>query len=126
MEYKSKKSKEDALVILASCSSYAEAARELGVSVPTIYNWLGDSEFLAKLESVRNQIVSDSISKLKTYTTKAVDTLALLLDDENPQIRRGVSNDILNHVLKFIEMKELETRLKALEITQQSRGSYEI
>jgi transposase len=123
MEYKSKKSKEDAIVVLVSCSSYAEAAKELGVSVPTVYKWLGDPEFSAKLEATRNQIVSDSISKLKTHTTKAADTLALLLDDDNPQIRRGVSNDILNHVLKFIELKELEARLKALEMAQQSRGS---
>jgi hypothetical protein len=121
MEYKSKKSKEDAIVTLASCSSYAEAARELGVSIPTIYKWLGDPEFAAKLESIRNQIVSESISKLKTHTTKAVDTLAMLLDDDNPQIRRGVSNDILNHVSRFIEIKEIEVRLKALEAIQPSR-----
>lgn len=67
-----------ALVVLASCTSYSEAARELDVSVPTVYKWLGDSEFLARLEAIRNQIVSDSISKLKTHTTKAVDTLAML------------------------------------------------
>lgn len=121
MEYKSKKSKEDAIVVLASCSSYAEAARELDVSVPTIYKWLGDSEFLAKLEAIRNQIVSDSISKLKAHTTKAVDTLAMLLDDENPQIRRGVSNDILNHVTRFMELKEIEARLKILEVAHQTK-----
>jgi hypothetical protein len=122
MEYKSKKSKEDALVVLAICMSYSEAARELDVSVPTVYKWLGDSEFLARLEAIRNQIVSDSISKLKTHTTKAVDTLAMLLDDENPQIRRGASNDILNHVSRFIEIKEIKGRLKTLEIAQQSRS----
>ncbi|MGE4574522.1 hypothetical protein [Parachlamydia sp.] len=121
MEYKSKKSKEDAIVVLASCSSYAEAARELGVSIPTIYKWLGDPEFEAKLESIRNQIVSESISKLKTHTTKAVDTLAMLLDDDSPQIRRGASNDILNHVSRFIEIKEIEVRLKALEAIQPTR-----
>lgn len=126
MEYKSKKSKEDAIVTLASCSSYAEAARELGVSIPTIYKWLGDPEFAAKLESIRNQLVSEAISKLKTHTTKAVDTLATLLDDDNPQIRRGASNDILNHVSRFIEIKEIEVRLKALEAIQPSRRINEI
>ena len=122
MEYKTKKSKEDAIVVLASCSSFPEAAKELGVTVQTIYNWLADPEFLAKLESVRNQIVSDAISKLKAHTTKAVETLVLLMDDENSQVRRGASNDILNHVSRLMEIKELEVRLKALEATQQTRG----
>lgn len=123
MEYKSKKSKEDALVVLASCSSYTEAAKQLEVSIPTIYKWLSDSEFSAKLEGVRNQIVTDAISKLKAHTTKAVDTLALLMDDESSQVRRGACNDILNHVTKFMELREIETRLKTLEAIQQAKGS---
>ena len=123
MEYKLKKSKEDALVCLASCSSFNEAAKQLGVSVPTIYNWLIDPEFSAKLDSIRNQIVSEAISKLKTHTTKAVDTLALLMDDESSQVRRGASNDILNHACRFMELKEIEVRLKALEAIQQPTKS---
>lgn len=121
MEYKTKKSKEDALIVLASCSSYIEAAKQLEVSPPTIYKWLADPEFSAKLDAIRSQVVNDALSKLKSHATKAVDTLALLMDDESSQVRRGAANDILNHVGRFMELKEIEVRLKALESVQQAK-----
>ena len=120
---KQERIKESALVILATSPSRAEAARILGVDPSTIYDWLKDEEFSAKLEQTRNLIVSDAISTLKSHTTKAVDTLAALLDDESSQIKRGTANDILNHVMKFNELQEIEARLRVLEKTQQTKGT---
>lgn len=118
---KQERSKENALVILASSPTYAEAARLLEVDPSTIYEWLKDKDFVARLEQARNFIVSDAINKLKIHTTKAVDTLAFLLDDESPQIRRGAANDVLNHVAKLWELQEIEERLSTIEKMQKTR-----
>ena len=112
---KMKRSKELALPILAITPNYCEAARKIGCSTEQIYKWLKNEEFRAELEKLRSRIVDDAVGKLKSHVTKAVDTLALLMDDESSGVRRAACNDILNHVSKFIELKELETRLVKLE-----------
>lgn len=113
--------KEKALLTLASCSSYAEAARVLEVDPSTIYEWLKDKKFAERLERLRSSIFTEAINKLKGHSAKAVDTLADLLIDENSQVRRGAANDILNHATKLKEVQETEARLKALEKAQQAK-----
>lgn len=112
---KQKRSKEQALAVLATTTNYSEAARILGVGTERIYTWLKDPEFKAELEKLRSCLVEDAVSKMKAYTTKAVDTLANLMDDDVSQVRRGAANDILNHVGRFMELKELERRIEILE-----------
>jgi hypothetical protein len=107
--------KENAIAILASSVTYAEAARLLEVNPCTIYEWLKDPEYVEKLEQTRNLIVGDAIGKLKGYCVRAVDTLASLLDDESSQVRRGAANDILNHVSRYKEIEEFEKRISNLE-----------
>jgi len=112
---KLKRSQIQALPVLAASPNYTQAARTLGVSTETIYAWLKDAQFKKELDRLRNEIVEDSVAKMKGYTSKAVDTLGLLLEDVNPAIRRGVANDLLSHVTKFMELQEFERRLCALE-----------
>lgn len=112
---KQKRSKEAAIPILAITPNYSEAAKLIGCSRDEIYEWLKDDSFRLELEMIRSKLVDDAISKMKTHTTKAVDTLAILMDDESSQVRRAACNDILNHVGRFIELKDLENRLVILE-----------
>jgi hypothetical protein len=112
---KQQRSKETALPILATCANYSEAARQIGCSREEIYTWLKDPEFKVELERLRTDIVNDAISQLKNNATKATNTLVNLLEDESSQVRLKAANDILNHLGRFMELRELETRLKALE-----------
>lgn len=112
---KLKRSKETALPILACTPDYTEAAKLIGCSRGEIYEWLKDEDFKAQLEKLRSRLVDDAISKMKAHVTKAVDTLAMLMDDESSHVRRSACNDILNHVARFIELKEMEDRLVNLE-----------
>lgn len=100
---------------LLSCSSYEEAARQAHVSVKQIYCWLKTSAFKAELDKRRNEIIEEAVNKLKYNTTRAADTLVNLLSHSNPTIQRGVANDLLNHVAKFIELHEIEERIQLLE-----------
>lgn len=104
-----------ALPYLLACPTYQEAARQANVSVKQIYYWLKTPTFRAELDSRRNQVVEEAVNKLKNNTTKAADTLVALLSHSNPTIQRGVANDLLNHVAKFIELHEIEERIQFLE-----------
>jgi hypothetical protein len=115
MKPKQERSKENALIVLATCSNYIEAAKQLEVTPQTIYEWLKDEDFAAKLELTRNHIVNNAICSMKAHVTKAVDTLGRLLDDPSPQIQRGAANDLINHVSRFIELKDLQKRIEAIE-----------
>lgn len=112
------RSKDLAVAVLATTSNYREAARKLGVTDTQIYNWLRDEAFKKRVEEARTLIVEDSLSKMKVACSLAADTLIELLNDANPLIRRGAANDIIGHVTKLMELKEIETRLKALEVKQ--------
>jgi hypothetical protein len=112
---KMKRSQQMAMPYLISCKSYTEAAAQIGVSVTQIYEWLKEPEFKMELDKQRNEVVDHAICTLKLNTTKAAETLVELLQCENNSIRRGVANDILDHVMSFIELKELEARIKLLE-----------
>ena len=103
------------LPYLLACPTYEEAARQARVSVKQIYCWLKTSAFKTELDRKRKEIIEEAINKLKYNTTRAADTLVSLLSHSNPMIQRGVANDLLNHVAKFIELHELEKRLQLLE-----------
>lgn len=100
---------------LLACPTYEEAARQARVSVKQIYCWLKTSTFKTELDRRRNEIIEEAVNKLKYNTTRAVDTLVSLLSHSNPTIQRGVANDLLNHVSKFIELHEIEERIQLLE-----------
>ena len=114
---KKQRSQQKAIPYLLSCKSYAQAAKEIGISENQIYDWLRDPEFKSELEKQRNQVTEEAINILKMNTTKAAEALGELLDSSNEAIKRGAANDVLNHVVKFRGMQEFENRINRLEET---------
>jgi len=93
-----------------------EACKEAGVSRNCYYEWLKEPVFKSALDRLREEIVLDAIGKLKLSTTKAAMTLCNLMDREDcPSVQRAAANDILNQVVKFKEIHELEKRLDEVE-----------
>jgi hypothetical protein len=104
-----------ALSYFIASSSEVDACRQAKIAKQTYYEWLKEPAFKAELSRLRRLAAEDAIEKLKSATMKSVDVLIGLLDADNPSIQRSVANDILNHVSKFTELKELEKRLEGLE-----------
>ncbi|WP_068470303.1 hypothetical protein [Candidatus Protochlamydia phocaeensis] len=96
-----KRSQQKAIPYLLSCKSYAQAAREIGVSENQIY-----PEFKAELDRQRNTVIELSIGTLKLSTIKASETLVELLSSPIDNVQRGAANDILNYVAKYKEIQE--------------------
>lgn len=105
-----------ALPYFAANSSVEAACKLADVSKDTFYKWLKEPLFRAELESLRSEVVTEAINQLKIGTTKAATTLSELLEREDcPSVQRAAANDILGHVMKFMELKEIEERLIRLE-----------
>lgn len=104
------------LPYFASSKSYEEGCRKAGISKNTLYEWLKDPLFKARLGEMRDLFIEEAVDVLKSNITKATDVLVALLDHkESPSLVRSVANDIIGHVFKFHEMQEVERRLDVLE-----------
>ena len=105
-----------ALPIFASNLTIEEACERAGISRNTFYEWLKEPQFKLELERLRNEIVNEAVNHLKITSTKAARTLADLLErGDSPTVQRAAANDVLGHVMKFMELKELEDRLADIE-----------
>ena len=65
---KTLRSRQKAIPYLLACKSYAQAAKEIGISTVQIFEWLKDPEFKAELEHQRNQVTEAAINILKMNT----------------------------------------------------------
>ena len=107
---------QQALPIFASNLTIEEACERAGISRNTFYEWLKEPQFKLELERLRNEIVNEAVNHLKMTSTKAAKTLGDLLErDDSPTVQRAAANDVLGHVMKFMELKELEDRLADIE-----------
>lgn len=100
---------------IVTSTTYTEAGDKSGVSKKQIYEWMQQEEFSSEVRKLQDEILEHAICSLKSASTKAVNVLVTLLDEDDPRIQRGVANDILNHSSKFKELLDFESRLNELE-----------
>lgn len=101
-----------------------EARRKAKVSKGTLYAWLKDEAFKAELKRQRDEVVKDALDRLKLAMSRAVDGLIGLMGSQQPSLRRWVCKDIIEYVLKSIEIEEIEDRLDKVERAILERRSY--
>ncbi len=104
-----------ALPYFIASMSIAESCEKSGVSKQAFYDWMLIPAFKKELTRLRSLAVDEAIESLKGAATKAVNVLIALLDDNSPMVRKGVANDILDKVVRFMEIKELGSRIDVLE-----------
>ncbi|MCX5705460.1 MAG: hypothetical protein NTZ92_05350 [Candidatus Omnitrophica bacterium] len=100
--------------IIAS-SSIEEASQRGKVSRGTLYKWLKDKNFKTELKRQRDEVIKSALDRLKAAITKAVEELIKLTDAQREEVRRLACNDIITHVLKSIELEDIDERLDKVE-----------
>ena len=104
-----------AIPVIIGAKSVEAGCSQAGVSKTLFYSWMKTPDFADEYRRQRDVLVDEAMDSLRASLKKAVNTLTTLLDTDNESLRRAVSNDILNHVLKIKEMQEVENRLSKLE-----------
>jgi len=105
-------------------SSIEEASQRGKVSRGTLYKWLKDKNFKIELKRQRDEIITGALEKLKGSITKAVEELIKLTGAQREEVRRLACNDIITHVLKSIELEDIDQRLDKVERIVLERKTY--
>ena len=74
---------EAAIAALLSTPTVADAAREIGVNVASLYRWMQLPEFSAAFRLARRNVVERAVSELQAAAGDAVETLRRNLRCEN-------------------------------------------
>lgn len=110
------------LSILIGNPDVSVAAKTLGVSRATAYRWASVPAFQTELMRLRDAVLVDAMTVVKTQSRRAVDKLAQLLDTPDEHLSRLVCNDVLNKALKAYEMECICRRLTVLERENRERN----
>jgi hypothetical protein len=100
---------------LAAGANVPSAARRAGVSRRTVFRRLQDPSFCRAVGAARGQILTRATARLARTSTKAVDTLHKLLDDESASVRRTAAKSLLDSLARLTDLAEVEQRIAELE-----------
>ena len=100
------------------------AADKAKVGRSTAYTWLKDPAFQQALKAVELSAIEEAARALVGLTTKAIDTLAAVLDDLSvaPSTRVRTADAILGRLLQLRELTSIEARISALEAQMTAKG----
>jgi hypothetical protein len=118
---------EAAVVALLTNRTNEEAARAVGISVPTLVRWQKLPEFQTAYREARREAYAQSIARLQHGTSAAATTLLkTMVDPATPaSVKVRAAEAILTHAAKAIELENIEARLSELEqIANESAESF--
>jgi len=100
---------------IVSSPTYTEGCKKAKINKTTFYKWLKQPEFKAELDRQRDEVVAEAFKVLSQNLTKAVETLAGLLDNKNDRLKRLAAKDVIDFVVRHKEYEDLDKRLTAIE-----------
>lgn len=111
------RSRADSLLVaaLAAGETIEAAAAKAHISEATVYRRLRDDGFRRQVDDARADLVTNAAAQLAATATKAVQTLAALLDGQSGAIRLGAAKAVIELGVRLRESVELEQRVTELE-----------
>ena len=109
--------KEEAIAALLTQRNIEEAAKVVGIGANTLLRWMKLPEFEKAYREARRAAFGQAIARLQQGSSAAATTLLKLLVEPGtpPSVRARVSESILNHAMKAIEIEDIEARVTELE-----------
>src|SRR5262245_55044702 len=109
---------------IASGTSASAAARQMDLSLSTVQRRMGDPEFRQLVADLRKEMLTSALGRVSQNMTRAADTVAALLDAEEPHIRLRAARALMTLGLKLHDCIELSERIEALEEEVEQRQQY--
>lgn len=104
-----------AIPIIVASATYKEGYEKAGIAQSTFYEWLKQPEFVAEIDRQRKKVAAEAFGILTQNLTKSVEKLVGMLDCSDDRLKRLVCKDIIEHVLGYQQVKDIESRLTAIE-----------
>lgn len=108
---------ERAIRALLEQPNIEKAAAATGISYTTLWRWMQQEDFQARLRYARRQAHSQSTARLQQASSAAVGTLLRMMTDQTAPAASRVraADSVLNHAAKAIELDDIEVRMSDLE-----------
>lgn len=112
---KNDRRREPAALALACGRSATDTARACGVNRKTVFRWLQDDAFQARIRELRGEMFQRAVGRLSEVSGKAAGTLAALLDSQNEMVRLAAARLVLSIGQNLHEIEDLARRIEDLE-----------
>ena len=114
-----------AVQTLLTAKSIAEAALAAQVSERTLGRWLNEPAFRSALSAAEGELLDCATRRLLGLQDKAIETFEDVLDSEDATqaLRLRAAEMVLTYLLKIRELRNLESRLVALELAFAGNGA---
>ena len=87
----------EVISLLARGQSVTKAAKATNITRATIYNWLKNDEFVARLNTLKNEQLESTRTQIQYSASVAVDTLInVMQNSKNDNARINAAKEILN------------------------------
>ena len=104
-----------AIPFLVSRPTYTQGCEKAKINKTTLYKWLKNPEFKAKLDRQRDDVAAEAFGVLTQNLTKAVEALVGLLDNKDDRLKRLTAKDVIDFIIRHKEIEDLDKRLTAIE-----------
>ena len=113
-----------AIPFIVSSPTHTQGCKKAKINKATFYKWLKAPEFKAELDRQRDQVASEAFGVLTQSLTKAVETLAGLLDNKDDRLKRLAAKDVIDFIIRHKENEDLDRRLTEIEKQLETRGQW--
>ena len=106
-----------AVLALLEHTTTEKAAAAIGVSAVTLWRWMQQEDFQARLRLARRRAHSQAVARLQQASSAAVGTLLRVMTDQTAPAASRVraADSVLDHAAQAIEWEDIEVRLSDLE-----------
>jgi hypothetical protein len=106
-----------AIVALLENPSVEKAAGAIGVSPVTMWRWMQQTDFQARLRLARRRAYSQCVGRLQQASSAAVGTLLRVMTDQAVPAgsRVRAADSVLDRAARAIEIDDLDARISDLE-----------
>jgi hypothetical protein len=107
-----------AIASLLSCRNIQEASKAARVGARTLYRWMSEDTFRTALLHAEDEAIDMATRRLVRLQALAIDELEFLLGMDSTAsdgLRLRAAQSVLDYLLKLRELRNIETRLQALE-----------
>jgi hypothetical protein len=101
------------------------AAKKIGITRKTIYEWLKQEPFKRALEEARKEYVESGFRTLRLAARRAAEKIVKHMDSGDERVSLRAAEDIIEFTQKALEHEGLEKRVVALEESmKQNKGRW--
>jgi transposase-like protein len=115
---------EEAVAAVLTQRNIDDAAKQVGISSPTLLSWMKQPEFQTAYREAKRAAFSQAIARLQQGSSAAATALLKTIVDPNTpaSVRVRAAECILNHGLRAIEVEDIEARVTELEKAAEASG----